>query len=299
MAGPRSAVVVALASLLLPWLVLHASAKPITTMTHGPKGNVEFQTLTLSASDFWNGVKTGPPITISGELLLPKGDARVPAIVLSHGGGGIGGTEDTWARELRSLGVAVFLVDSFTGRRIGSFPPENELSRAGQVYDVYQALALLATHPRVDPGRIALMGGSRGGGLSIMAAMTRSLKAQAPENLEFCAYLALYPTIRSTVDYGQLASRPIRLFMGTLDEATSITTVRAFAESQQAAGADIKLFEYEGAHHAFDNPEFRTPVLARVSGAMFTVAYHPQAHARAKKDMRATLTEVLAAQSVR
>ena len=268
-------------------------------MTHGPKGNVEFQTLTLSASDFWNGVKTGPPITISGELLLPKGDARVPAIVLSHGGGGIGGTEDTWARELRSLGVAVFLVDSFTGRRIGSFPPENELSRAGQVYDVYQALALLATHPRVDPARIALMGGSRGGGLSIMAAMTRSLKAQAPENLEFCAYLALYPTIRSTVDYGQLASRPIRLFMGTLDEATSITTVRAFAESQQAAGADIKLFEYEGAHHAFDNPEFRTPVLARVSGAMFTVAYHPQAHARAKKDMRATLTEVLAAQSVR
>jgi len=101
MAGLRSALFVALASLLLPWLALHASAKPITTMTHGPKGNVEFQTLTLSASDFWNGVKTAPPVTISGELLLPKGDARVPAIVLSHGGGGIGGMEDTWARELR------------------------------------------------------------------------------------------------------------------------------------------------------------------------------------------------------
>src|SRR3989475_3372484 len=294
MAGPRSAVVVALASLLLPWLVLHASAKPITTMTHGPKGNVEFQTLTLSASDFWNGVKTGPPITISGELLLPKGDARVPAIVLSHGGGGIGGMEDTWARELRSLGVAVFLVDSFTGRHIRSFPPENELSRAGQVYDVYQALALLATHPRVDPGRIALMGGSRGGGLSIMAAMTRSLKAQAPENLEFCAYLALYPTIRSTVDYGQLASRPIRLFMGTLDEATPITTVRGFAEKQRTAGADVKLFEYEGAHHAFDNPGFRAPLVATIGKTLFTVLYHPQAHAKVMKDVKETLAEVFA-----
>jgi hypothetical protein len=56
------------------------------------------------------------------------------------------------------------------------------------------------------------MGASRGGGLSILAAMTRSLKAQAPENLEFSAYLALYPSISATFDYGQLASRLIRLF---------------------------------------------------------------------------------------
>jgi len=288
-------------TVLVSWgLVLHAAAKPVTTMAHGPKGDVEFQTLTLSASDFWGGVKSGQPATISGELFLPKGDGRVPAVVLSHGGGGVGAAEDTWARELRSQGAAVFLVDSFRGRRIRSFPPETELSRAGQVYDVYRALALLATHPRVDPARIALMGGSRGGGLSMLAAMTRSLTAQAPENLEFCAYLAIYPTIRATVDYGTLASRPIRLFTGTADEATSITTVRDFAERQRTAGANVKLFEYKGAHHAFDNPQFRTPmIVANVSGVMFTVAYHPQAHAKLKKDMRETLAEVFAAQSAR
>src|SRR5256712_7310914 len=250
MAGRRP-VILALTLLVLPELVLHASGKPITTMAHGPKGDVEFETVTLNARGFWDGVKTGQRVTVSGELLLPKGEGRVPVVVLSHGGGGVGRAEDTWARELRSDGVAVLVVDSFTGRGIKKFPPETELSRAGQVYDVYQALALLATHPRVDPGRIALMGGSRGGGLSLLAAMTRSLKAQVPENLEFCAYLALYPTIRSTVDYGQLASRPIRLFMGTLDEATSITTVRAFAESQQPAGAAFKLFAIEGSHNPF------------------------------------------------
>src|SRR5881296_1832607 len=286
MAVRRPVVILVLMLLVLPGLVLHASGKPITTMAHGPKGNVEFETLTLNASDFWDGVKTGQRVTISGELLLPKGEGRVPVVVLSHGGGGVGRAEDTWARELRSQGIAVFVVDSFTGRGIKKFPPETELSRAGQVYDVYQALALLATHPRVDAGRIALMGGSRGGGLSILAAMTRSLKAQAPANLEFCAYLAIYPTIRATVDYGTLASRPIRLFTGTADEATSITTVRDFAERQRTAGANVKLFEYEGAHHAFDNPQFRTPIVANVSGVMFTVAYHPQAHAKLKKDMR-------------
>src|SRR3989442_12394815 len=151
MAGRRP-VVLALPLLVLPALGLHAPGKPITTMAHGPKGAVEFETLTLNASDFWDGVKTGQRVTISGELLLPKGEGRVPVVVLSHGGGGVGRAEDTWARELRSQGIAVFVVDSFTGRGIKKFPPETELSRDWQVRDVYQALALLATHPKFDTG---------------------------------------------------------------------------------------------------------------------------------------------------
>src|SRR3989449_5896397 len=115
MAGRRP-VILALTLLVLPELILYASGKPITTMAHGPKGDVEFETLTLSASDFWDGVKTGQRVTISGELLLPKGEGRVPVVVLSHGGGGVGRAEDLWARELRSQGIAVFVVDSFTGR---------------------------------------------------------------------------------------------------------------------------------------------------------------------------------------
>ena len=88
MADRPPVVVLALTLVVLLGLVLRASGKPVTTMAHGPKGTVEFQTLTLSASDFWNGVKTGQPVTISGELMLPKGDGRMPAAVLSHGGGG-------------------------------------------------------------------------------------------------------------------------------------------------------------------------------------------------------------------
>jgi acetyl esterase/lipase len=38
---------------------------------------------------------------------------------------------------------------------------------------------------------------------------------------------------------------------------------KGFAAKQRAAGADVILSEYEGAHHAFDNPDFRTPVVAK------------------------------------
>ena len=88
MAVRRAVVVLALMLLVLPGLVLHASGKPITTMAHGPKGNVEFETLTLSANDFWDGVKTGRPVTISGELLLAEARAGCP-VVLSYGSGGV------------------------------------------------------------------------------------------------------------------------------------------------------------------------------------------------------------------
>src|SRR5438132_10289480 len=108
MAGRRPVVILALMLLILPGLVLHASGKPITTMAHGPKGDVEFETLTLNASDFWDGVKTGQRVTISGELLLPKGEGRVPVVVLSHGGGGVRSEETRLNSSHTVISYAVF-----------------------------------------------------------------------------------------------------------------------------------------------------------------------------------------------
>jgi len=276
-------------------VAFHAAGKPVTSMTSGPKGTIEFQTLTLSAEEFWAGAKTPRAVTISGELLLPKGDGRVPAVIMSHGGSGISGIEETWARELRSMDIAAFVVDSFSGRGIKKQPADVELSPVGQVYDVYQALALLATHPRIDRDRIALMGPSRGGGVTLFAAMTRSLQAQRPEGVDFCGYLTIYPGLYRTIE-GPFASRPIRIFTGTADEIIRISMVREFAEKYRAAGADIRVVEYDGAHHAFDNPEIRQPFVMKTPTASFTLLYNPQAHAKLKRDMKETLSEVFGKQ---
>jgi dienelactone hydrolase len=283
-------------ALVLASLVCHSWSEPVISLADGRTGKIEFATLSLSANDFWNGVKNGPAVNISGQLTVPERGGRVPAIIITHGAGGISASEETWAGELRSQGLAVFVVDSFTARGIKQSPSESELSRVGQVYDVYQALMLLATHPRIDRERIGLMGMSRGGGLTVAAAMVRSLKAQIPNGPEFFAYLAIYPTLIRTLEYGMLASRPIRIFSGTADEVNSIAMLRAFTEQQRAAGAEIKLFEYGGAHHAFDNPRIGRPLVVKglVEGAtvQFTIAYDARAHARMKQDMKDTLHDL-------
>jgi hypothetical protein len=98
---PARRIIVILGPLLLVLMsvAVNTWGKPVTGMADGPKGKIEFQTLTLSAKEFWSGVKSGTPVVISGDLTLPRGDGRVPAIVMSHGGGGISGIEEYWVRE--------------------------------------------------------------------------------------------------------------------------------------------------------------------------------------------------------
>src|SRR5438876_3559640 len=78
-------------------------------------------TLTLSDRQFLTGDKNGTAVNIAGVLRLPRlGADRLPAVILLHGSGGIGGNVDRWAGELNGIGVAAFILDSFTARGIES-----------------------------------------------------------------------------------------------------------------------------------------------------------------------------------
>ena len=73
-------------------------------------------TVTMSGPQFLTGSKDGKPAVVAGELRIPTGMDRVPAMVIVHGGVGVGDHEDNWAREFNEMGVAAFILDSFTGR---------------------------------------------------------------------------------------------------------------------------------------------------------------------------------------
>lgn len=80
---------------------------------------IPFESLTMTDDAFLAGREDGAPVTIAGELRLPRlGGDRVPLVILLHGSGGVGSYVIDWERERLATGVATFVIDSFTGRDI-------------------------------------------------------------------------------------------------------------------------------------------------------------------------------------
>ena len=122
-------------------------------------------TLTWTLPQAHAGTQEGAtPTTIGDELRLPfVAAARMPAVVLPHGDAGAVSNQIAWSDELNALGIAVFTVDSFSGRGAvasgASFATmPGSVGSTARVIDAELALAFLARHPRIDPARIALMG---------------------------------------------------------------------------------------------------------------------------------------------
>ncbi len=220
-----------------------------------------FQSVTLSDKQFLMGEKNGKPVTIAGELRLPPGKDRLPAIILVHSSGGIGGYVTDWEQYLNEMGVATFIIDGLTPRGIvNTSYDHSQLGLLAMVFDVYHALELLAKHPRIDPARIAVMGFSIGGHVALYASKKRFQRMYGPANLEFAAYIAFYPLCDITYrDEDNVSDKPIRLFQGTADTMVPIAACRAYVERLKTKGKDVQLTEYAGATHIFDWKAYMKP----------------------------------------
>lgn len=284
------------------------------------------QTTTLTDEQFLTGARDGQPATIAAELRLPVGGtARLPALVIVHGSGGIIQKDDRWLRELNDIGVATFLLDGFTARGIiNTTADQSKLGQLTMINDAYRALELLAQHPRIDPTRIGIFGGSRGGTVALYASLKRFQRMYASPGTEFVVYLPFYAGCnRTLIDDTDVADRPVRLFHGTADDTAPIASCRSYVERLQRAGRDVQLTEYAGAHHGFDNPgppprllpQAQTPgwcsldenpagrLVNRDTGLPFTMedscvrrgataGHDPAAHAQATAAVKAVLQQV-------
>ena len=150
-----------------------------------------FSSTTLTDQEFLNGRTKVNPVTLAGELRLPRpGNDRLPAVVLLHGSGGIGGSITDWEQYFNGMGVATFVIDSFTACGIVStVNDQTQLGRLAMTIDAYRALDLLSKHSRIDPARIALMGFSRGTQPTLYASMKRFQLMHGPLGKEFAAYI--------------------------------------------------------------------------------------------------------------
>ncbi len=254
--GRRRVVLTALATLVIG-MPTGGYAQVARTEVHA------FPSMTLTDQEFLSGRHDGKPITLAGELRLPRlGPDRLSAVVLLHGSGGISGYVTDWAQDLNALGVATFVIDSFTARGITiTNDDQAQLGRLAMIADAYRALDVLAQHPRLDPARIALMGFSRGGQAALYASLTRFQRLHGTAGHEFAGYLAFYPPCDTVYrDDEDVANRPIRLFHGDADDYAPVAQCRAYVERLRARGKDVQLTVYPGAGHVFDGQAYKKPL---------------------------------------
>jgi len=221
------------------------------------------ETMTLKTQQVLTGDSNGTPVVIAGQLRIPKpGTDKLPAVILVHGSGGISASHNRWADELNSIGLAVFVLDSFAGRGIvNTINDQSQLDSLAMMIDAYRALGVLAKHPRIDPARIAVMGFSKGAVTAVYSSNERFRKIYAPANVVFAAHIGLYtPCNVSYRDDDKVTGKPIRLFHGIADDYVSIAPCRAYTERLKKGGADVSLAEYAGAYHAYDNFVLAKPV---------------------------------------
>lgn len=215
------------------------------------------ESTTLSQPEFLTGQKAGKPAHIAGELRLPRGQAaaRFPAVILVHGSGGINPAADRWAQDLNGIGVAAFILDSFSGRGITStVNDQTQLDSIAMTVDAYRALAMLAEHPRIEPKKIAIMGFSKGAVAAVYSSVTRFKLMHGPADVSFAAHIGFYTPCNVTYrGDDKVTGAPIRLFHGIADDYVSIEPCRTYVSRLKAAGADVSLTEYPDAYHAFDN----------------------------------------------
>ena len=229
-----------------------------------------FETTTLTDKAFLTGA-AGTPARIAGELRLPGDLDRYPAVILIHGSGGVTANVDRWARELHAIGVAAFIVDCFTGRGVAeTVTDQTRLGALTMIFDTYRALDHLADHRNIDPNRIALMGFSKGGFATIYAAMTRFQKMYGPTKASFAAYIPFYPACSTKYLEDEITvDAPIRIFHGSADDYVPVDPCRKYVARLRAAGRNVELTEFPGAHHVFDNPlymPFVNPPNPKVAG---------------------------------
>jgi dienelactone hydrolase len=259
-AGPTALAAGAPAAILALLLLAGgpAAAEPVVSLFDGRSGRVAFRSVTPAGpSQLLGGADRAPAVVVSGELRLPAGaDGPAPALVIAHGSGGIlPGREHAWARRLGARGVASFVVDSFTPRGLAATgTDQTRLSTMANLADALHALRLLATHPRIDPARIGVMGFSRGGQVALYSALEPLRRSVVGDGLRFAAHVAFYPSCSIPYRAARVTGAPILLLLGGADDYTPPAACRAYAEWFRARGTPVRVVEYPGAHHDFDLP---------------------------------------------
>ena len=145
-----------------------------------PGGRIRCQRQVLANEAYTRHEVTYPSgdVTVSGVLLRPRGKGPFPAVVLNHGyiEPSIYVTGQGLMREQDYLARAGFVVLHTDYRGHAGSDPASERSREtrlGYTRDTINAVQAVKKERYVDPGRVAMLGRSMGGGVTYNALVAK------------------------------------------------------------------------------------------------------------------------------
>ncbi|MBC9734873.1 alpha/beta hydrolase family protein [Nocardioides marmotae] len=238
----------------------------------------------------WAATYTVDGATVSGELLVPRGRGPFPAVVLNHGyidpavytlGRGL-------SREQEWLAAAGFVVLHTDYRGHAGSDPVGDVdreSRLAYTRDAIGAVKTLEQEPYVDDDRLAMLGRSMGGGVTLNALVAEpglvdaavvfaSVSSRFVDNIrqftepnrpeELARYYDRFGTPEESPRfYRDLSSRtffdrvtePVLMLHGSADDTCPVAWSRQTHGLLRDVGADAELEVYAGEGHAF-GPRF-------------------------------------------
>lgn len=178
-------------------------------------------------------------------VVTPDGDGRFPVVIYYQGTGGDTRRAMQWASWFKTIGVASAIVDN-AGMRNRTRNP------SGSMYTEDAAIAwdLLQANPKLDMGRFALMGFSRGGQQALGAGPHFREKRVVPRFV-----FALYP---GGWGHGKCMSshrKPteVHIFFGDLDDVSRYERVGPACRGLAKWYENVEFHELKGATHGYDD----------------------------------------------
>ncbi len=187
--------------------------------------------------------------TVQAYLVLPDSPGPHPGIVVIHEFWGLNDWVKEQAQKLAAQGYVALAIDLYRGAVATDPQNASELMRTlphdRAVRDLEAAYDYLAARPEVDKSRIGSIGWCMGGGYSLQLAI------HEPKLTACVVNYGAMPT--DPADIAKIQA-PILGNFGADDRGITPDAVHAFESAMKTAGKSVDLKIYDGAGHAFENP---------------------------------------------
>jgi len=184
---------------------------------------------------------------VRAHLARPKGDAKLPGVIVIHENRGLNPHTEDVARRVALEGFLAIAPDGLSP--LGGTPEDvnearslmRKLDSQATIKNYVAAVKYLKTHPQ-STGKVGCMGFCWGGGVTNQVAVNSA---------DLAAAVPFYGRQPATEDVPKIKAS-LLLHYGSLDERIN-KGIPAFEAALKKASKDYKICIYEGAGHAFFN----------------------------------------------